>query len=124
MDPNDAIELTNSFIDPDLGGNGTRITFTRITDVRTTPPTSVSATCFGFVRDYRPQEIIAGSILLVGDTNIAIEGDSLPALAQRLGTPPRAPDKVSYSGFQRAVVGPNPLKIGDTNVRVNLLVRG
>jgi hypothetical protein len=124
MDPSDAIELTNAFIDPGLGGNGTTITFTRIIDVRTTPPTTVSASCPGFVRNYRPQEIIPGGSLMQGDSNIAIEGDSIPSLAQRLGTAPRATDKVSYAGFQRNVQGVDVLKISEQVVRINLLVRG
>lgn len=122
MDPSDAVELTGSFVDPMVGGNGTTITFTRVTGI--SPLTTVTATCFGFVRDYRPQEIVAGSSLLQGDSNITIEGNALPALAQRLGTPPRATDKVSYAGFQRTVVSADPLKIGDTVVRINLQVRG
>jgi hypothetical protein len=124
MDPSDAIELTNAFVDPGLGGNGTAITFTRITDVRTTPPTAVSATCVGFVRNYRPQDIIPGGNLKQGDSNITIEADAIPALAERLGTPPRATDKVSYSGFQRNVEGVDPLMIGGQYVRINILVRG
>lgn len=124
MDPSDAIALTNSFVDPGLGGNGTTITFTRITDVRTTPPTTVVATCLGFVRNYRPQEIIPGSILAQGDSNIVIEADAIPALAQALGTPPRVTDKVSYNGYQRSVVGVDVLMIGGQVIRTNLQIRG
>jgi hypothetical protein len=124
MDPNDALQLTNSFVDPTQGGDGTPVTFTRVIDATISPPTIVTATCFGFVRNYRPDQIVVGSAVRQGDANITLEASSIPALIDGLGNAPRVTDKVSYTGFQRSVQGVDVLMIGGSVVRINLLVRG
>jgi hypothetical protein len=118
MDASDATELIGSFI----GEDGEPVTISRITNATTTPPTRITATCQGFVRDYRPNEL--GNGILQGDSNISIEGNSLPQLAQRLGTAPRKNDKISYGGFERNIEMVVPIRIGGQVVRINMLARG
>jgi hypothetical protein len=121
MDPDEAADLVNSFID--VGdGDGTLVTFTRIVDTTTYPPTRISATCAASVRDYRPREITGG--LQLGDTNIKIEGGALAEFLQQFGTPPTNGDYASYAGFYRKVEASAPIIIGDKVVLVDVLVRG
>ena len=118
MDASDAAELTNSFIEDD----GEPVTISRITDATTSPPTRVSASATGFVRDYTPREL--GNGVIQGDSNVAIEGDALPQLAQRLGTAPRKNDKITYGGFERNIEMVSPIRIGGQVARINLQCRG
>jgi hypothetical protein len=121
MDPDEAADLVNSFVDADEG-DGTPVTFTRIVDTTTIPPGVVSAPCSAVVRNYTARQLLGG--LMQGDTNLRIEGDSLGALMQLLGTPPTFGDRVKYGGFDRNVQSSSPTMIGDKVVVLDVLVRG
>jgi hypothetical protein len=121
MDPNEAADLVNSFVDAG-SGDGTTVTFTRIVDTTTVPPGVVSASCSASVRNYTPRELVGG--LMQGDTNLRIGGDSLSALVQLLGTPPTFGDRVKYAGFDRNVQSSSPIIMGDKVVVIDVLVRG
>jgi hypothetical protein len=121
MDPDEATDLVNSFVD--VGdGDGTTVTFSRIVDTTTTPPGRIFASCSAAVHNYSPRELLGG--LVQGDTNLRIEGGSLSGLVQALGTPPTNGDYVSYAGFSRRVISAAPIMIGDKVVVADVLVRG
>jgi hypothetical protein len=118
MDPAEASDLVAAFVETD----GTEVIFSRITDATTSPPIRIYATCFAAVHNYTAREL--GNGIEQGDTQLIIEGDALPALAQRLGTPPRRDDKVSYAGFERNVQSVAPLIIAGQVVRIDVVTRG
>ncbi len=118
MDPTEAADLVAAFVETD----GTEVTFSRITDATTSPATRIYATCMAAVHNYTAREL--GNGIEQGDTQLIIEGDALPALAQQLGTPPRRDDKVSYAGFERNVQSVAPLIMGGQVVRIDVVTRG
>jgi hypothetical protein len=120
MDPAEAAEILDAFLAP--GENGEEVTFVRITDATSNPPSTVSASCQASVRRYAPHEL--GNGIIQGDSNVVIEGGQLLELAQRLGTPPRKNDKILIGGWERNVEMVAPLNIGGEIVRLDLTVRG
>lgn len=121
MDPNEAADLVASFVDAQ-DGDGTPVTFSRIVDTSTYPPTRTFTTVSAAVHNYSAREIVNG--LVQGDTNLVIQGDALSALTQGLGSPPTHGDTVNYAGFSRTVQSAAPLMMGGRAVRIDVLVRG
>ena len=94
MNARRASELTLAFLRKDGGGP---VTFSRVIDVITPPPTRAIAPCpYAFWRNYRPNEL--GHGVIQGDTLMVIQGSALAALIAGLSTPPRKNDKVTAGG--------------------------
>ncbi|WP_336799572.1 hypothetical protein [Kaistia sp. MMO-174] len=108
MTPDAAIAM----LDRTVARHGQTVILRRATD---------DLTARGFVRDYKPEEIVGG--IAQGDTNIALSPTQI-AGSQFDAAPIRRNDKVVIRGRVRNVEAADFLLIDDRLVRINLQVRG
>lgn len=74
--------------------------------------------CRAFVRQYRPYELIGG--ILQGDTLVVVSPTALATASRQL----RRNDQVIIDGATKRIEYPNPVKLDNQLVRMNLQVRG
>lgn len=92
-----------------------------------------SVTCRAFVRDYQPNELIAGGPIMQGDSHIIMSATQIDAAQWPGGTVttstldpriPVKPDVIIAQGRTRTVQAAHGIYIGDTLVRIEAQVRG
>lgn len=106
-------------LDRQIAAHGQTVTIRRV--VPNGP--AIEATIRAFVRGYRPEEITDG--ITLGHSQVVLSPTDLKDTPfwgdQNL---PRATDAVVISGRKRNVSAPNPVKMNDVLVRINLAVAG
>jgi hypothetical protein len=85
---------------------------------RGNPSTTLPTT--GFVRGYKPSEIVG--LLKQGDSNIVLSPTGLTG--DFATTIPNDTDRIDIAGQTKKIVSVESIRIGTTMVRLNLLVRG
>jgi hypothetical protein len=80
-------------------------------------PVEPGTTVRGFVRGYKPEQIIAGGDIKQNDRMVVLSPTGLPAL-------PAVGSKVRIRGKIHNVQSAYPIRLADTLVRVELQVRG
>lgn len=126
MTPAQAIAM----LDRQLAANGEDVTLQRWGG----SPLAVQASCTvrAFVRGYRPNELIAGSGIIQGDTMATISPTQITAAgwpgdyADAVGDAqvPRQGDRLVVAGRTRVVQAAAPIYMNGTLVRVELQARG
>lgn len=103
-------------LDRQIARHGQPITLRRV--VANAP--AIEATLYGFVRGYRPDELVGG--IQQGDTEVVLSPSRLKAAGWM--SDPKRLDKVIVAGRIRNVENAVPIYIRGTVVRYNLQVRG
>jgi len=102
-----------AMLDDQIAENGQDISL-----VLVAPSSKTTIPCRAFVRQYQPHELTGG--ILQGDTLVVVSPTAL-VTASRL---PRRNDQVIVDGATKHIEYPNPVKLDNQLVRINLQVRG
>jgi hypothetical protein len=126
-------ELAISQLDRQLTQHGESVTLIRYV-LAAVGRLGVPVTMLAFVRGYKPEAIVEGSGIVMGDTKVTLSPTGFAA-AQWPASHPSNPttediripiknDTIVISGRPTTVQGTEPVRIGDTIVRFDVRVRG